>query len=82
MVLKILLAISTFCFLILQQQGASTTVYCATAHELSGCTGLYFNNCCRCPPSKPSQDPQMAKLLWDISVEMVERIMGEGSVHY
>ncbi|KAJ1519882.1 hypothetical protein ONE63_004122 [Megalurothrips usitatus] len=62
------------------QQGASTTVYAATAHELSDCTGLYFNNCCRCAPSKSSQDPQMAKLLWDISTDMVKSVMGEGAL--
>lgn len=62
------------------QQGASTTVYCATAHELSGCTGLYFNNCCRCTPSPKSEDPQMSKLLWDISVDMVNSVLGENTV--
>ena len=63
-----------------QQQGASTSVYCATAHELADCTGLYFNNCCRCTPSKPSQDPEMAKQLWNISVDMVKNVMGEDAI--
>lgn len=62
------------------QQGASTSVYCATAHELADCTGLYFNNCCRCTPSKPSQDPEMAKQLWNISVDMVKNVMGEDAI--
>ncbi|KAF5279773.1 hypothetical protein FQR65_LT15272 [Abscondita terminalis] len=53
------------------QQAASTTVYCATAPELVGVTGSYFNNCCRCEESANAQNDELAKILWDLSEEMV-----------
>lgn len=54
------------------QQAAATTVYCATAPELSHMTGIYFNNCYICEPSKLSQSPQMAQELWDLSESMIK----------
>ena len=59
-----------FCFL--QQQGASTTVYCAVAEELSNVGGLYFNNCCRCPPSKAAFSKSMAAALWSLSEKLID----------
>lgn len=56
------------------QQAASTTVFCATAHELVGVTGAYFNNCCRCRESDSAQDDDLASALWDISMEMVKNV--------
>lgn len=56
------------------QQACSTTVYCATTAELTGLTGVYFNNCYICEPSKLSQDEQLAKDLWNLSQSMVENI--------
>ena len=50
-------------------------MYCATAPELEGATGLYFNNCCRCEPSAAAQDPDLAKILWDLSNDMIATIM-------
>lgn len=54
-----------------QEQGAATTVYCAAAPELDGVGGIYFNNCCRCPPSSAAEDGELAKKLWDISEKMI-----------
>nr|CAD7439850.1 unnamed protein product [Timema bartmani] len=62
------------------QQAASTTVYCATAPELDNVTGLYFNNCCRCAPSRAAQDSEFAQKLWDISTEMVNAFEGKCTV--
>jgi WW domain-containing oxidoreductase len=56
------------------QQGAATTVYCATAPELTGLTGIYFNNCYICEPSKLSQKENLAKELWDISEKLIKEI--------
>jgi len=61
-----------------QQQAASTTVYCATAPELEGATGLYFNNCCRCEPSKAAQDPELAQILWELSMSMIQAVISSG----
>ncbi|XP_044726701.1 WW domain-containing oxidoreductase [Chrysoperla carnea] len=58
------------------QQGASTTVYCATARELSGLTGLYFNNCHICNVSDNAKSSELAKRLWDISADMIKAKIG------
>lgn len=55
----------------LQQQAASTTVFCATAPELEGVTGSYFNNCFRCQPSNAALDPALAARLWTLSQDMI-----------
>ena len=60
----------------LQQQGAATTVYCAVAREMDGVGGMYFNNCCRCPPSSAASDDELAKALWDISEKMLSKRIG------
>jgi WW domain-containing oxidoreductase len=54
------------------QQAASTTVFCTTAPELNGLTGIYFNNCFICEPSKLSQNPQLAEELWILSEKMIK----------
>lgn len=56
------------------QQAASTVVYCATATELTGLTGTYFNNCYICEPSKLSQKEETANKLWVISKKMIQDI--------
>lgn len=53
------------------QQAAATTVYCATAQELNGVTGMYFNNCYRCEESDAAKDDELAQVLWNISIEML-----------
>lgn len=57
------------------QQAASTTIYCSTADELIGLTGLYFNNCYICHSSKLSQNENLAKELWSISEEIIHEIL-------
>jgi hypothetical protein len=51
-------------------------VYCATANELTGLTGLYFNNNFICEPSKLAQNEPLAKSLWKESERMIEEILG------
>lgn len=57
------------------QQAAATTVYCATAQELTGLTGIYFNNCYICEPSKLSQDEGLAKELWIATERMINETL-------
>ncbi|KAL1460021.1 hypothetical protein WDU94_011961, partial [Cyamophila willieti] len=58
-----------------QQQGAATSIYCATSLDLSlPVSGSYFNNCCRCPPSKAAQDEILANVLWKMSEDMVQDV--------
>uniref|UniRef100_A0A8C5NJX3 WW domain-containing oxidoreductase n=1 Tax=Junco hyemalis TaxID=40217 RepID=A0A8C5NJX3_JUNHY len=59
-----------------QQQGAATTVYCATAAELEGLGGMYFNNCCRCLPSQQAQDSATAAALWELSHRLIQERAG------
>lgn len=62
-----------------QQQGAATTVYCATAAELEGLGGMYFNNCCRCLPSQEAQGEATAAALWELSERLIQERIGRQS---
>ncbi|XP_072938841.1 WW domain-containing oxidoreductase-like [Epargyreus clarus] len=53
------------------QQAAATTVYVATAAELDGVTGLYFNNCFYCEESLVARDIEIAQELFAISLQMI-----------
>ncbi|KAG4067072.1 hypothetical protein HA402_000063 [Bradysia odoriphaga] len=57
------------------QQAASTTIYCATATELTGISGQYYNNCYFCTPSAASQNEEMASSLFDISEKLIKQIL-------
>lgn len=59
------------------QQAASTTIFCATAIELTGVTGVYFNNCFRCEESESAKNDQLAEMLWKLSVEMLVAAVGK-----
>lgn len=56
------------------QQAASTTIYSAVAPELTGLTGLYFNNCYICETTKKAQSDYLCGRLWEISEEVIGRI--------
>ncbi|HVK76535.1 MAG TPA: SDR family oxidoreductase [Kofleriaceae bacterium] len=49
--------------------GARTSIWCATAPELSGETGHYYDNQREKRPSRVSQDEALARTLWDKSAE-------------
>ncbi|VDI74389.1 WW domain-containing oxidoreductase [Mytilus galloprovincialis] len=55
-----------------KQQGAATTVYCATHPDVEEIGGMYFNNCCPCQPSKESMDEQLAEKLWTVSETILQ----------
>lgn len=54
------------------KQGAQTTIYCAVDEEVKNETGLYYENCKRSKPSRDARDSELAKKLWDLSVEWVK----------
>ncbi|XP_023940101.1 WW domain-containing oxidoreductase [Bicyclus anynana] len=58
------------------QQAAATTVYVATAAELEGVTGLYFNNCFYCEPASLARDKEIAHEVFSISLRMIKERMG------
>ncbi|RZC41956.1 WW domain-containing oxidoreductase [Asbolus verrucosus] len=62
------------------QQAASTTVYCATALELMGVTGVYFNNCFRCEESEMAKNDCFAEALWKMSEEMLGNVLGNNAL--
>ena len=53
------------------EEGAATTLYCATSPDVSGETGLYYDKCRVKAPSKVGQDAALAAALWQRSVEWV-----------
>ena len=53
------------------EQGAATTMYCATAAECAGESGLYYDKCRVKTASKMAQDKALAAELWRRSEEWV-----------
>ncbi|HBP4632917.1 TPA: SDR family oxidoreductase [Pseudomonas aeruginosa] len=47
-----------------EEEGAATTLYCATAPELATQSGLYYADCRVEEPSTHAQDPILAERLW------------------
>ncbi|CAH1646503.1 unnamed protein product [Spodoptera littoralis] len=58
------------------QQAAATTVYAATAPELQGVTGLYFNNCFYCEESAMARDKNIAHEVFALSLKMIADRVG------
>ncbi len=46
------------------EEGAQTSVYCATAPELAGESGQYYDECRARTPSAPARDEELAAELW------------------
>ena len=53
------------------EEGAATTLYCATSHEAGRETGLYYTKCRIKEPSKVAQDAALAAELWKRSEDWV-----------
>ncbi|XP_034945686.1 WW domain-containing oxidoreductase isoform X2 [Chelonus insularis] len=64
------------------QQAASTPVFCATAPELEGTTGIYLNNCYRCEVSNAAKDSDLAARLWNVSQEMIINVVKRDKLWY
>lgn len=54
-------------FMISVEEGAATTLYCATSPDVSNETGLYYDKCRVKEPSKVGQDIALAAELWQRS---------------
>ncbi|KAH1000472.1 WW domain-containing oxidoreductase [Dendroctonus ponderosae] len=61
------------------QQASATSVYCATAPDVIGVTGVYFNNCCPCQESDAARNDEMARTLWNVSIDMIKNIFGSNA---
>jgi NAD(P)-dependent dehydrogenase (short-subunit alcohol dehydrogenase family) len=51
------------------EEGAATSLYCATSPEVAGESGRYYENCRERAPSALAKDEALAKELWEKSVE-------------
>ncbi len=63
------------------EQGASTAVYVATSDECAGISGEYFYKSRIHKSSKRSYDQALARRLWQLSEEIVDRTDREESSH-
>jgi hypothetical protein len=55
--------------MISSDEGAKTTLYCATSPDVAEADGLYYDKCREKTPSKLALDDALARTLWDKSVE-------------
>ena len=55
-------------------QGAATSVYCATYAPAVDLQGQYFSHCQNVRSSKEANDPVPAKRLWDLSEQWCEQV--------
>jgi retinol dehydrogenase-12 len=56
-------------FMITNEQGAQTTLHCATSPDVAEDDGLFYDKCKLREPSKLAQDETLAKELWAKSAE-------------
>ncbi|GBP12925.1 Retinol dehydrogenase 14 [Eumeta japonica] len=52
-------------------QGAQTTIYCSVDEKCANETGLYYSDCEVRSPSQNALNDETAKMLWDMSAELV-----------
>lgn len=56
-------------------QGAATTIYAATAPELTGQSGAYLKDCHVVHPSREAQNDVNAKKLWDATEKLIASVL-------
>jgi NAD(P)-dependent dehydrogenase (short-subunit alcohol dehydrogenase family) len=56
------------------EQGAETTLYCATSPDVANDDGLYYDSCKQKRPSRLAEDAALAKELWSRSEEWVSGV--------
>ena len=57
-------------FMLSNEQGAATTLYCATSPAVAAHDGRYYDACKERTPSKVALDDDLAKRLWEESVAL------------
>jgi len=58
-----------------EAEGAKTSIYVATAPELEGVTGRYFDRVREVKPSRATADEEAGKRLWERSQEMIDAVI-------
>jgi hypothetical protein len=56
-------------WMISNDDGAKTSLYCATSPDVAAADGLYYDSCREKTPSALALDDALADRLWDKSVE-------------
>jgi hypothetical protein len=56
-------------FMLSNDEGARTTLYCATSPEVEDQSGRYYDSCREKRPSRLAQDEGLARTLWEKSDE-------------
>ncbi|XP_071494022.1 WW domain-containing oxidoreductase-like [Diadema antillarum] len=59
------------------QQGAATSIFCATARELEGVGGMYFNHCCACMPSDEAQSEELGAAMWELTEKILKEALNK-----
>jgi len=54
------------------EEGAATTLYCATSDDVAAENGLYYEKCREKKPSKLARDEALASALWEKSAAWTE----------
>ena len=60
-------------FLMSSENGAKTTLFLATDPSVATTSGLYFDKSKPKKPSREARDTDVAKRLWDVSEELIEK---------
>lgn len=63
-------------FMLSNEEGARTSLYCATAPELENVSGRYYDASRERTPSRLARDAALARELWERSEAMVKRVLG------
>jgi len=59
-----------------EAEGAQTSIHLATAEELRGVTGRYFDRLRETTPGKPALDEEAGRRLWQASEELIDAALG------
>ncbi len=60
-------------FMITVEEGAQTSLHCATSTKISDESGFYYDSCAQKEPSKICHDEKLASQLWTRSLEWTSR---------
>jgi dehydrogenase/reductase SDR family protein 13 len=60
-------------FMLSNQEGAKTPLYCATAPELASITGRFYDKCREVAPNRLAEDEALARELWTRTEEAVNQ---------
>lgn len=62
-------------FMVTPEEGARTSLHCATAPELAGESGRYYDRCKAVEPAPAAQDLHAARRLWEASEAWVRPVL-------